>query len=692
MREPSRILSLRGISINLKGCEWFYTSGYPVYLLSYFHNRTRESLTKRFENMGYRELEGNSKSHPKSFRFDKVCPNFFFLWYPKEKSEFSQDSLVIKGDVILQNKAFSVGPAIFAKLLNYYEIAGDIIQTHILSPRSTAYLASLLIRNKFVGKFRVFGAGKNLNEYQSYFDRVGAVNVKLYKDNFVGFKRQILEKTVAIYCTPPSSFSSITDPIELICSRGGDLQMLQFLSESEMNDDGQMRAADILQNQRESLKRAMSKPQIQFILYETHSTVEAENEDMVKHAMEYVNRKARDKHVLKAQKEKERLEQIEREKENMPGIPTAHREKEPKKDAKAKKKASEQSATVQINLNKLKSGLKSDGSTESVDGAIEEEAKSKDVPLEVRVADTDIFESSPIPDFCLNKDNCIMKKPDGCFLSLLRRREIVKMDSKYLIQIAELRGIFGDKDKPKKTKSKAQMRAEKKQEAAMKKAREALERQKIEKFNPSNIDKVVERLLKPTQATIIRITRDEIWRRKYHIMTLRYNELFPPRCARCDYYSQNYYFLSDKFVAIKQFDDTISLRFEENLVTFQQTITKRRAEKWWSDLLKHLKKLRTVADLSGTQFSIEVFDKSGIPPLKLVRFPRGYVAPPIKRKTTKGIRQQYSLSITILDIDHPVRKMFVKISFSAPQKPNSRFFLNISGESNPKVVQSRRDS
>lgn len=618
-------------------------------------------LSKKFENLGFREIQGDGKSHPKSFRFDKVCPNFFFLWYPKDKSEFSQDSLVKNEEVILQNKAFSVGPAIFAKLLNYYEIAGDILQTQILSPRSTAYLASLLIRNRFVGKLRVFGAGKNLTEYQAYFDRLGATNVKLYEENFLGFTRNILEKTVAIYCTPPSSFSSISDPIELICSRGGDLKMLQFLSESEMNDDGQVRAAKILEEQRESLKSAMSKPQIQFILYETHSIVGAENEDMVKNAMEYVNRKARDKHIIKAQKEKERLEQLEKEKENMPGIPTAHREKEPKKDAKGKKKPEQSTTTVKVNLNKLRSKMKSGSSTESIDGAGEEEAKpAKEKPAELKIAQTDIFEVSPIPDFCLNHDNCIMQRSDGCFLSLLKRREIVRMDSKYLIQIAELRGIFGDKDKPKKTKSKAQLRAEKKQDAAMKKAREALERHKIEKFNPSNIDKVVERLLKPTQATIIRITRDEIWRRKYHIMTLRYNQLFPPRCARCDYYSQNYYFLSDKFVAIKQFDDTISLRFEENLA-FQQSITRRRAEKWWSELLKHIKKLKMVADLSGSEFSIEVFDKSTIPPLKLVRFPRGYVAPPIKRKTSKGIRQQYSLSITILDIDHPVRKMFVSL-------------------------------
>lgn len=651
-----------------------------------FLGRTKKALKRKFENWGFREIQGDSKFLPKTFRFDKVCPNYFFLWFPREKSEFSQDTLVKDAEVILQNKAFSVGPATFAKLVNYFEIGGDILQTHILSPRSTAYLACMLNRNKFVGKIRVFGAGKNKKEYQEYFNKVGVSNVQLYEENFLNFNRNILEKTVAIYCTPPSSFSSISDPIELICSRGGDLKMLQFLSESEMNDDGQIRAAKILEEQREALKTCMAKPQIQFILYETHSTVEAENEDMVKHAMEYVNRKARDKHVLKAQKERDRLEQLEKEKENMPGLPGASRE--PKKDAKvsflynlfienetkitnhhlesdvnfsssqtSKKgvKKAEATTSVKINLNKLKNAMMSASSTESLD-ALEDEPKVKDEPLEVRVPQTDIFESTPIPDFCLNKDNCVMNRSEGCFLSLIRRREIVRMDSKYLIQIAELRGIFGDKDRPKKTKSKAQMRAEKKQEQAMKKAREALEMQKLEKSNPSNIDKVVERLLKPTQAAIIRINRDEIWRRKYHIMTLRYNQLFPPRCARCDYYSQNYYFLPDKFVAIKQFDDTLSLRFEEE-ATFQATVTKRRAEKWWNDLNKYIKRLQLISAMSGTEFSLDIIDKSVIPPLKLVRFPRGYIAPPVKRKLTKGIRQQYSLSIAIVDIDYPGKRM-----------------------------------
>lgn len=639
--------------------------------------------------MGFKELEGcDTKSFPKSFRYDKVCPNFFFLWYPRDKSEFLQDAMIKENEIILQNKAFTVGPAIFAKLVNYFEIAGDILQTHILSPRSTAYLATLLLRNRFVGRLRVFGAGKNYKEYKAYFDRIGATNIQLYEESFLGYSRNILEKTVAIYCTPPSSFSSILDPIELICSRGGDLKMLQFLSESEMTDDGQTRATKILREQRETLKSSMSKPQIQFILYETHSIVEAENEDMVQHAMEYVNRKAYDKHLIKAQKERERLEQLEREKENMPGIPTAHREREPKKDAKGKKtKGNEQSASVKINTNKT--GMKQGDSIESIDAIdpIAEEAKlKKDEPLVVNVPLTDLFEVQKLPDFCVNRDNCVLRRSEGCFLSLLKRKEIIRMDSKYLIQIAELRGIFGDKDRPKKTKSKAQLRAEKKQEAAMKAAREALERQKIEKTNPSNIDKVVERLLKPTQATIIRITRDEIWRRKYHIMTLRYSQLFPPRCARCDYYSQNYYFLSDKFVAVKQFDDTISLRFEEQS-TFQEAITKRRAEKWWDDLLKHIKQIRILSEVSGVEINFDSLDKSLVPPLKLTRFPQGYIAPPPKKKVSKEIRQQYSLSITILDIDQPKTQKLYVIHFFIKIMLLGIIMLNIFQKSPPKLRQ-----
>lgn len=108
----------------------------------------------------------------------------------------------------------------------------------------------------------------------------------------------------------------------------------------------------------------------------------------------------------------------------------------------------------------------------------------------------------------------------------------------------------------------------------------------------------------------------------------------------CDYYSQNDDLLSEN----------IPSSVEGNFA-FQQS--KRRALKWWNDLYKHLKQLKVVAKVSGVDLDPEMFGSSIFPPLKIVRFPQGFVAPPLKREKTKDYRKQYSLSVTILDIDQP---------------------------------------
>ena len=56
--------------------------------------------------------------------------------------------------------------------------------------------------------------------------------------------------------------------------------------------------------------------------------------------------------------------------------------------------------------------------------------------IKIIVPQTDLFETMDIPDLCDNKDNCVNDKNyQGCFLSLLKRKEIVRMDSKYLIKV-----------------------------------------------------------------------------------------------------------------------------------------------------------------------------------------------------------------------------------------------------------------
>jgi hypothetical protein len=104
---------------------------------------------------------------PYSFKWDKLCPHFIYC-FPENKSEFSKLDLLRSGDLILQNKAFIVGSAVFCKLLDYFEINGDVLQTHILSPRSTAYLASLLLDNP---RYLLIRIGRGFESWQYFLTK-----------------------------------------------------------------------------------------------------------------------------------------------------------------------------------------------------------------------------------------------------------------------------------------------------------------------------------------------------------------------------------------------------------------------------------------------------------------------------------------------------------------------------------------
>lgn len=233
-----------------------------------------------------------------------------------------------------------MGPAIFSRLLEYFEVEGDVIQTHLSSPRSIAYLAALFQVNYRVNDIIIFGAGGRIAEYNKYMHKLGINNIRMRSENFcqMSIQSSVLEKVVGVFITPPNSYSGINDPVELICSRGGDLSMLEVLTESEMSESGKERVAKILEEQRESLRLAMSRPQVQFILYGTHSIVETENKVMVNLAVESVNRAAHARHV-KIYREKKRLEALAEldglnaeQLEKLQGIPSSKKKAKPKEE------------------------------------------------------------------------------------------------------------------------------------------------------------------------------------------------------------------------------------------------------------------------------------------------------------------------------------------------------------------------
>jgi hypothetical protein len=87
-------------------------------------------------------------------------------------------------------------------------------------------------------------------------------NTEVRAERFVDVPSEslILENVVAVLANPPSTYSGVTDPVDLVSSRGGDLSMLELMTESgDMRFD---RANTMLEEQRQTLRLAMSRPQV----------------------------------------------------------------------------------------------------------------------------------------------------------------------------------------------------------------------------------------------------------------------------------------------------------------------------------------------------------------------------------------------------------------------------------------------
>lgn len=103
-------------------------------------------------------MEEQENLKPNNFKWDTHCPQFI-LFHPSIRAKLTQSILVKKHKIILQDRSFCLGPATFGKLLTEMQLSGSVIQTHVNSPRSTAYLATLLSQNSNINKLMAFSAG-----------------------------------------------------------------------------------------------------------------------------------------------------------------------------------------------------------------------------------------------------------------------------------------------------------------------------------------------------------------------------------------------------------------------------------------------------------------------------------------------------------------------------------------------------
>lgn len=59
------------------------------------------------------------------------------------------------------------------------------------------------------------------------------------------------------------------------------------------------------------------------------------------------------------------------------------------------------------------------------------------------VPDSDLFEEVPVPELCQTGSTSQLFHEEGVYLAMLQRREIINLNSKYMIKMAESRGLFG---------------------------------------------------------------------------------------------------------------------------------------------------------------------------------------------------------------------------------------------------------
>jgi hypothetical protein len=99
-------------------------------------------------------------------------------------------------------------------------------------------------------------------EYVEYLRHLGVTNAEVRAERFVDIPPDsaLLDNVVAVMATPPNTYTGVTDPVDLVCSRGGDLSMLEELT--EVGEGRLKRVNTILEEQRQTLRVSMSRPQV----------------------------------------------------------------------------------------------------------------------------------------------------------------------------------------------------------------------------------------------------------------------------------------------------------------------------------------------------------------------------------------------------------------------------------------------
>nr|XP_024216508.1 uncharacterized protein LOC106679075 [Halyomorpha halys] len=348
-------------------------------------SRKYNEIPDRFKELGLSRHIGREVLPPLTFSEDHLLPYHYYC-HPFARSSFLNSELINNRDFVVQSRTHCISAAIIVEVMKNNELVGSVVQTDVVALPASGYMAALLWINKpLLSHLIIFGAGDRQQYYEVYFKNLGVQNIYVFPEDFsdIDPKDPRLQGVVLVMACPPCSNSSILDPVDLSISRGGDIKLLKDLTNRAEDICNEDDA--ILNKQRTTLQRALSIPQVQGVIYETFSEFESENIELAKSVIKEMNEWAAQKHYRESYTE-----------------PTEEADTEPTEETLLK---------------------------------------------EVEVPICDLYDLSPLPDICPQERNCLSLENEGVFIALIMRKKITRLDSKFMISMAEERGLFGTGNK-----------------------------------------------------------------------------------------------------------------------------------------------------------------------------------------------------------------------------------------------------
>ncbi|KAK3099250.1 hypothetical protein FSP39_001586 [Pinctada imbricata] len=253
----------------------------PVYA---WVNQKRASISEVIESLkdeGFRLVSSDDRREGRSFCADTLC-NDVLMFPPDCRENLINSQLVLTGKMVLQDKSSSLAPHSVKYLVGEDT---DVIHVNCGSGMTTAHFVSVM--EDWGGHVFAFGAKNNMSFIQN-MDRLGIKGVKAMNDNFLDVEADDhrFKNVRVILVTADCSKSGVTNPIDFIVNEGEDMKILKDLStgETDLTKLGELTA-----NHLNILKHALRFNKVQAVVYTTRSMYEAENENVVQKAIEYVN-------------------------------------------------------------------------------------------------------------------------------------------------------------------------------------------------------------------------------------------------------------------------------------------------------------------------------------------------------------------------------------------------------------------